>query len=77
MMTDERDPQSHPADDGMAGDDFAMEDRFNEAHQGIMVLLFAAYKIRGRKLRAAKESLPLTIIQGRRFHWIPANWKCQ
>ena len=42
----------------------AMEARFNEAHQGIMSMLFAAYKMRGRKLRAPDGSLPLTIIGG-------------
>jgi len=44
--------------------DKAVEDRFNEAHQGIMGMLFAAYKMRGRKLCAPDGSLPLTIIGG-------------
>ena len=50
--------------DQMEQDDRATEARFNEAHQGIMSMLFAAYKMRGRKLRAPDGSLPLTIIGG-------------
>ena len=60
-----RESNSPDAGNGSAFDaDKAVEDRFNEAHQGIMGMLFAAYKMRGRELRAAKESLPLTIIGG-------------
>lgn len=50
--------------DQIEQDDRATEARFNEAHQGIMGMLFAAYKMRGRKLRAPDGSLPLTIIGG-------------
>jgi G3E family GTPase len=48
----------------MEQDDRAAEARFNEAHQGIMGMLFAAYKMRGRQLRAREGALPLTIIGG-------------
>jgi G3E family GTPase len=50
--------------DQIEQDDGAAEARFNEAHQGIMGMLFAAYKMRARKLRASQGSLPLTIIGG-------------
>ena len=66
-MTDQGEPKSNPAnaDNGSAFDeDIAVVDRFNEAHQGIMGMLFAAYKMRGHDLRAAKASVPLTIIGG-------------
>jgi len=46
------------------GDDPDVQARFEEAHQGITGMLFAAYKMHGRKLRAEKASLPLTIISG-------------
>lgn len=46
------------------GDDPDVVARFEEAHQGIMGMLVAAYRMRGRKLRAEKASLPLTIISG-------------
>ena len=48
----------------MERDDRTAEDRFYEARQGIMEMLFAANKMRGRKLRAPDGSLPLTIIGG-------------
>lgn len=67
MMVDQMKQESNSPDagNGSAFDaDKAVEDRFNEAHQGIMGMLFAAYKMRGRKLRAPDRSLPLTIIGG-------------
>lgn len=44
--------------------DDEMEARFRDAHAGIMGMIVAALKLRGRELRAAKASLPLTVITG-------------
>jgi G3E family GTPase len=66
-MAGQREPKNIPPNVGNGSafdDDKAVEDRFNEAHQGIMGMLFAAYKMRGRKPRNRERSLPLTIIGG-------------
>ncbi|AOS97581.1 putative GTP-binding protein YjiA [Microbulbifer aggregans] len=63
MMTNKT-QQDEQSEKSVSEDDRDVEDRFNEAHRGIMGLLFAAYQLRGRKLRAAEGSLPLTIIGG-------------
>lgn len=62
-MTDKKKVEEH-SDSTAPENDIEAEDRFNEAHQGIMGMLFAAYKLRNRKLRATEGSLPLTIIGG-------------
>jgi G3E family GTPase len=41
-----------------------MEERAEEARQALFGMIFAALKMRGRKLRAPEGSLPLTIIGG-------------
>lgn len=67
MMSDQSATKSNHSNAGNGSafdDDLAVIDRFNEAHQGMMGMLFAAYKMRTRNLRAPDESLPLTIIGG-------------
>jgi G3E family GTPase len=66
-MAGQREPKAIPQNVGNGSafdDDKAVKDRFYEAHQGIMGMIFAANKMRGRKLRARERSLPLTIIGG-------------
>ncbi|EGR7978025.1 GTP-binding protein [Vibrio vulnificus] len=41
-----------------------VEERFNEAHEGMMGMLMAAYKVQQQQLKVADHSLPLTIIGG-------------
>jgi G3E family GTPase len=41
-----------------------VEERFNEAHEGMMGMLMAAYKVQQQSPKAPDQSLPLTIIGG-------------
>ncbi|MBQ4891401.1 GTP-binding protein [Shewanella sp. MMG014] len=47
-----------------AKDSQAVEERFNEAHQGMMGMLMTAYKVRKQISTASENTLPLTIIGG-------------
>ncbi len=50
--------------DSASEDIINMYDKFEEAHQGMMGLLYAAYKRKNRNFRAPDKSLPLTILGG-------------
>ncbi len=66
-MTDPKSPDSRPpaaADEAAAEEAAAAEARALEAHQALSGMIFAALKMRGRKLRADEGSVPLTIIGG-------------
>ena len=67
MMTEAKKKDSQSPGGGgrsLSDEDLAAEARFKEAHQGIMGMLFAAKKMRDRKLDTRKTFLPLTIIGG-------------
>ena len=67
MLTDEitQNKTYSDVDDKSASEDkIEMLDRFEEAHQGMMGMLFAAYKRQGRNLQAREKSLPVSIIGG-------------
>jgi G3E family GTPase len=56
---------SSPPGPKWSADEIAeMEARADEAKQALTGMIFAALKMQGRKLRAARESLPLTVISG-------------
>lgn len=56
---------SSPPDPRWSADEIAeMEARADEARQALTGMIFAALKMRARKLRAPQGSLPLTIIGG-------------
>ena len=67
MMTEAKKKDSQSPSGGgwsLSDEDLVVEARLNEAHQGIMGMLFAAKKMRDRKLDTRKAFLPLTIIGG-------------
>lgn len=56
---------SSDADGESASEDkIEIQDRFEEAHQGMLGMLFAAYKRQECNLQAREESLPISIIGG-------------